>query len=414
MQRAALTLALGGALALGSMHACVESSTTRHTGSSQSGAGPSGVGPSSSSTGGGSFDKSEMLNNLGAQIAGTCASFATAADALAAATQSYATSLSTADRDAARQAWRDAMDVWQRVEIMQVGPAGVKSAVLGGEDIRDEIYSWPLVNRCRVDQELVDGTYSDASAFATKLINVRGLDALEYLLFNDAATNACTAQSSINTSGSWNALTDLAQRRADYAHTAAVLVAQQAAALDERWRATGGNFIAELQAPSGTYADEQQVLNALSDAMFYLDTRTKDVKLAIPSGLSDCAADVCPEALESTFAGYSKQQIVGNLQGFQILFLGGAPAELDALGFQDLLVALGQNDLADRMRLDIEGALAVAEAIEEADLTAALATDPESVRDLYFAVKKITDVLKSDFVTVLDLNLPKTAEGDND
>ena len=30
--------------------------------------------------------------------------------------------LAIEDRDAARQAWRDAMDVWQRAELIQIGP----------------------------------------------------------------------------------------------------------------------------------------------------------------------------------------------------------------------------------------------------------------------------------------------------
>ena len=40
--------------------------------------------------------------------------------------------------------------------------------------------------------------------------------------------------------------------------------------------------------------------------------------------------------------------------------------------------------------------------------------DPASVRALYDAVKRVTDLLKTEFVGVLDLSRPMGAEGDND
>jgi uncharacterized protein len=47
-------------------------------------------------------------------------------------------------------------------------------------------------------------------------------------------------------------------------------------------------------------------------------------------------------------------------------------------------------------------------------LAAALDQDPASVEALYFALKDVADLLKSDFITTLDLELPQAVEGDND
>src|SRR5690606_29393153 len=111
------------------------------------------------------------------------------------------------------QAWREAMVLWQRAELTQLGPTGLMGSVLAGEDLRDEIYSWPLVNPCRIDQELVAKSYEDTDQLASALINLRGLDALEYLLFHDGPGNACAATVSINKDGSWDAIApELAQR----------------------------------------------------------------------------------------------------------------------------------------------------------------------------------------------------------
>jgi hypothetical protein len=134
----------------------------------------------------------------------------------------------------------------------------------------------------------------------------------------------------------------------------------------------------------------------------------------VPVGLTDCATAICPEALESTYAGFAKDEVRANIVGFARIFHGGAREDADALGFDDWLVAAGAPELAERMGDDIEAALAAVDAIEEDDLADALVADKASVESLYLATKAITDELKSQFVTVLDLELPQGAEGDND
>ncbi len=95
------------------------------------------------------------------------------------------------DLEAKRSAFVSAMDTWQRAEVMNVGPAGMAGRVAGGEDLRDQIYSWPLSNACAVDQELVAMSYESAETLRDQPVNRRGLDALEYLLFVEGFDNAC-------------------------------------------------------------------------------------------------------------------------------------------------------------------------------------------------------------------------------
>ena len=106
-------------------------------------------------------------------------------------------------REAAQQAWRDAMSIWQQAELMQVGPAGGMGMVTAGETLRDRICSLTMVNTCRVDQELVAENFGSPSFFDTALVNVMGLDALEYLLFHVTEDNTCPPQATINTSSQW-------------------------------------------------------------------------------------------------------------------------------------------------------------------------------------------------------------------
>lgn len=345
--------------------------------------------------------------------------FATKSEALEDAAAAWQAAPSDASkREAAQQAWTDAMLAWQTIEVYQVGPAGIMGSVAGGEDLRDQIYSWPLVNTCRVDQELVSMDYADEAEFESELINVRGLDAMEYLLFSDGDQNTCAPNSSINSSGDWAALDadTLNERRAQYTLTLARSVKAHADTLVSHWSADGSNFIAELTGAgdaSETYESQQEALNAITDAMFYVEKETKDMKLAVPVGKTDCDTDTCPEEAESQFARISAAQVLANLRAFQVAYLGNAPGEEDRPGFDDLLVDVGAADVDMQMQSLIADAITRAEALD-ASLVKSLEVDPQKVNDLYDACKALGDLLKTQFISVLDLELPQRAEGDND
>ena len=81
-------------------------------------------------------------------------------------------------------------------------------------------------------------------------------------------------------------------------------------------------------------------INAVSDAMFYLEADVKDHKLGQPAGLSNCTTTTCPEALESHWAHRSKEHVRSNLVGFRKLFVGCGEGDA-GLGFEDYLIAVG-------------------------------------------------------------------------
>ncbi len=348
--------------------------------------------------------------------------FAARAAALEAASAQWAGSGSEAERAAAQAAWRAANEVWQRAELHSLGPAGMNLSVAGGLDLRDEIYAWPLVNRCRVDQETVARVWETPGALAAEAVNARGLGALEYLLFRADAGNACAPLSTLNTDGSWAALGDaeVASRRAAYAREAARLVREAADALVAAWEPSQGGFVTQLSSAGTTsalFSSSQAGLNAVSDAMLYLEEAVKDMKLAAPGGLStDCVAMTCPELLEAPVAHASKESVRANLRGFEALFLG-APAGTEAYGFDDLLVEVGAGALAATMRAALAAALAAVDAVpgtfDEA-LAPGNAAGQAAFVAAYDAVKALTDAQKTQFLTVLDLELPNRLDADND
>ncbi len=360
--------------------------------------------------------RAALLESTGACVLRTAREFQTAATALETAATAHAATPDASTRDAARAAYHQAMDAWQVAEVMQVGPAAPRG-LPGGAEIRDNVYSWPLVSRCAIEEQLVSRSY-EAAGFENSLVSRRGLFALEYLLFFEGEDTACPSTSAIVSQGTWAALSadERAARKRAYAAVVAADIHRRAEALVNAWAADQGNFAQTLAtAGSGNpvYPTTQAALNSVSDAMFYLERDVKDLKLARPLALRDCATATCPEHLESQFAARSKANIRANLVGYRRL-TEGCGEGFSGTGFDDLLEASGADALAAKLRERNAAAAAGIEAVPGDDLAQTLAQDKPAVRALYEVVKNVTDVLKTELVTVLDLELPQSVEGDND
>ncbi|MEC7947806.1 MAG: imelysin family protein [Myxococcota bacterium] len=344
------------------------------------------------------------------------AAFESDVDALAAAVADWQSTLAAggdgeSELVAAQESWVAAMVTWQQLELMQIGPAGSSLSAVGGQDLRDEIYSWPTTNPCRVDQETVAGGYTAPDFFEVSLVNAYGLDALETLLFSGPG-NACPNQVDINSSGSWAALGDAGVATARAAYAAALVdgVADTAAQLAGAWDPDGGDFAGKLAMVNveTPYASEQEALNAVFNGLFYLETATKDRKLAVPIGLRDCAAATCPDDVELWASGTSLAAIEGNLIGFQALFTGA-----EGGGFEERLEAAGHADLAVEINDKTDAALARVRSMD-GSLVEILASSPAEAEALHADVKAVADLLKGDLATVMMLEIPSEAAGDND
>jgi predicted lipoprotein len=360
--------------------------------------------------------RKEVLSASGACVLTNAKAFQAAAVELESSTAALAASPEIGKRDTARAAFHRAMDAWQVLEAMQIGPALPRSQP-GGAELRDNIYSWPLVNRCAIEEQIVSRGY-ESTGFPTTLVTRRGLYALEYLLFYEGGDTACPTSSPIVSGGTWAALPaeDLQARKRAYAAAAAKAVHERADQLVDAWEAGKGDFVKTLETAgpgNAVYPSAQMALNSVSDALFYLDLEMKDMKLAPPLGLRECAADTCPELLESAFAGRSKANLRFNLVGIRRM-AEGCGEGFSGKAFDDLLESVGSGPLAASLRERLAAAEASLVAVDEPDLAQALVQDKASVRAVYDALKGVTDLLKTEVVSVLDLELPQTLEGDND
>jgi len=316
----------------------------------------------------------------------------------------------------AKESWRNAMNTWQQAEMMQLSPL-----LIGDGALRNNIYSWPTRNTCGVD---LDVTYFKAGSvngqpynIATRTASRKSLLALEYLLFNDNLDHTCTGSTKPD---SWNNQTEQYRKiaRCEYAGEVAKDIETNSQTLLTAWLGNNADVVGyanELKAAGeagSTFETEHHAVNKLSDALFYMDIFTKSAKLAEPLGieLNKCGSQACPDVVESKYSHHSLENIINNIQAFKKFIQG--PSN-DGIGFRDYLIDVGDKTTADSLDENIERVLSATEAYQSS-LAETLMTSPEQVEQTHSEVKNITDKLKSDFITSLALELPKTAAGDND
>lgn len=339
------------------------------------------------------------------------------------------TSSEASQRAAAQTQWREMMNTWQQAEIFIVGPAAEN-----GNARRNAVYSFASnfpPNSCSVDQSVV---LAQAANFdiSARSFNSRGLDALEYLLFNDNLDHTCPVQI-VETQG-WNALSDSVrkQQRCVYAQSVVADISASGQDLVDRWALTSGNYRTRFVNPSNV----EDSLSALSDALFYIEEETKDSKLGLPTGIqASCSRISCPEATESPFSETSLANIRENLIGFRAALMGG-----EGLGFDDIIIRSGFPNVVKNFNANIDASLQLIASNQDSLLQQSqailasgdraqcnnsaanpdnnIATDSASqaipICSLHGLVKRITDSLRIDFVTIVDIDLPDRSQSDND
>jgi predicted lipoprotein len=361
------------------------------------------------------FSKRALLGSIAQCGALHACEFDALAAELADKAAAYADDPGAQTLEAVQGAWYRALKHWQIEELFRFGP-GAPAMEPAGQGLDDQIYAFPLISRCTTDEMIVDQAYENGGV-ARVLPNGRGLAALEYLLFYSGGDNACASFHRINAQGLWAALSpdELQRRRQLLTRAIADDVRAQAATLFEAWDPQRGDFGHQLANPgSGSaYANEQAALNAVNSGLFYVDIVVKDAKVGRPAGLINCSqGDDCAALAESPYARVGKDFTAANLQGLRLL-LSGCAADNAGLGFDDWLRAVEMGGLADDLLAALDDAQRQVENFD-GRFEDAFAADPGRIAPLYAALKTITDLLKTQFISVLDLELPMTAEGDND
>ena len=356
------------------------------------------------------FSKAGLLRSLADCAIGRYRAFASATQDLAAKTRAYAQTLDPASRAAARDAFLATLYGWQELELFRFGPAG-STGEPGGKDLRNQIYFFPFVNHCLIDTTLLGRGYE-----ATPLtlgVSAKGLGALDYLLFYEGEAGSCTTPLA-----GWDALDEgeRARRRASYASVVAADLTTQAAALLAAWEPGQGDYYTQFTragAGSVLFARDQDAFNIVDNALYYFDRELKDEKVGLPLGINpNCMAETCPAAVESRFSFASNDNVIANIVGFRLIAEGCGPG-YTGLGFDDWLRDAQHADLADRLRGAANAAEQAARGLP-VPLELLLTQNRPQVQGLYDALKGVSDLLKAELPSALNLEPPMSVAGDND
>jgi predicted lipoprotein len=376
------------------------------------------------------FDLAGMLVDIADKVMiPNYTTLSTATLALSASTgiDTYCSSIGTSGEAAAQSAvkivWQDAVNSMQKTESHAVGP------IANNDDtLRNRIHSYANVNlgACSIDRAVVAHTDADFD-LSVRSSNQRGLGAIEYLLFNTTLTTSCAPQ--ITETSSWDALTttDQKSQRCTYASKVATDVAAAASSVLTSWQASGNDYRATFVSEGNAGAS----LQALTDVIIvHMDKEAKDRKVGIPTGVKEeCSSFSCASLVEFPYTETSSSAIKNNLQGFRSLFTAGDGKGLDDLiterGYPDVTASLLEKTDAALANIDLatvsifDQATAINDASTETQCTNSYVS-PDTQSTNYSAcaltglMKRITDVLKIEFVTILEVNLPGSVQSDND
>ena len=372
------------------------------------------------------FTQTSMINNIGENVIGpnyvalaeAATNFASASGALAGYCDAIGGGGEAAALSEAKSGWQDLMSKVQAVEMHPIGPAAENEGFLRH---RINSYASGPLSPCGIDQSAasVDDPNFDITS---RSLNQRGVGAIEYLLYEETLLHRCSAGNPIVEG--WNDLgeTDRKRDRCLAAQLIAEDLAGAAALTRDRW----SEYLSEFSSESNVGASTQ----LMTDAFFVLDKLVKDQKLGLPLGINPtCRLITCPDSIESEYSLNSLVNVRDNLVSFRNLFSGAA-----GQGFDDFIRAEGFPEVSERMLRNADNAISIANSLtgslaeessritssaEETACSNAFASPDSASSDygacrLAGAVKRVTDDLKIDFVTITGTNIPEGAQSDND
>ncbi len=330
---------------------------------------------------------------------------------------------------AAEERWTRTMLLFHQMDAAPVGPASDNGGTLG-----QQIYGWPDFNACGIDLEMVKYA-TTGKAPGSLIYTLKGLGALEYLLFEKSLSTQCNRSNPRNQPAVEWTTKDPRRKwldRATFATVVAADLVEQARKLEAAWDPQGANF-AKVLIDGSRYRSLREATNALSDSLFAIED-IKDRRLGRPLGLhKDCTNPErkCVDKVEHPWSGLALKAIVARLGGLLAVVRGGRRANAPGFGLDDLLTDSGHAQVgADFARqvqeaydrahaVDGLGALAdQITAMKKEDLdrcrNSADAQAPVPVCALFQDIRNLNVFVKTEFLSVLSLRAPPKFQGDND
>ena len=280
------------------------------------------------------YDRAAMLESLSDVVAVPAyRAFEAEAEILAGATGALCEAPSEETLGAARDAWRGARTAFKRTEAFGFGPA-MERRIDGAVDF------WPT-RVTNIELAIRDAGPFDAAWFESAGTSVKGLPALEYLLFDPARTDA-------------ELLARLGEdpRRCAYVAGLGGHVAAQASLLVEAWQPGYRDMLVTDDPHASVSLMVNHQIAVLEDV--------KLNRLSKPLGLDGAGPD--PEAVESPYAGHDVAGMLATLRGVRDAWTGDRGG-VEGIGLDDY-VASRDPELAADVTRRLDDVVGLTEAID--------------------------------------------------
>lgn len=375
----------------------------------------------------GAFTEQKMLINIGTNvILRSVENLSAQVPVLKNSLRQYCEALSsgstaTREEDQVKADWERTMLSFHEVATAPIGPL-----LDDGRAINDYVYSWPYLNTCAIDKNVLENANSPIT-LGNQIFNTRGLYAIEYLLFENSLNTTCNLRANPALKD-WNERADL-QKKLDRCQWASELVKDvevKTTALKSKWAVEQGNFTRTM-INNSRYPSSKEAINALTDSLAAIET-LKDHKLGKPLGRhKECTTDTCAKNVEHLYSGLSLASAEAQLKAFRAVFTGSYSNQ-PAFGFDDLLARSGRDDVAQKMIVAIDKALASVraaqnngslfdqiEAVDPVLCKASTMSDRKAeICAVHADVRDVAFLLKTEVLAALALRAPPSHQGDND
>ncbi|MBX3026212.1 imelysin family protein [bacterium] len=309
-----------------------------------------------------------MLRDLGVTvIVPTYEALTQAADAQVEALRTLEAQPDATGLVAAQNAWRRARAAWKRSEVFAFGPA---AALRSAAKI-----DWSPIRGDRIESAIAGSATFDAAAIEDLGANVKGLLALEYLLFDPTGGDAAVL----------SRLRASPARRA-YARALGENLRHQSALLRDAWSPAAGNFAAELAAAgqgSQSYPTVKSAVDALVNQLIFVSDDVAQRQLQAPLGANGTPR---PDLIVAARSRSGLADVLDDVTGIQNAYFGSYDGSSGA-SLHGIIESLSpRTDTAIRLSLRrvFDAAADLAVPLEEAivDERAAVARAQQRAADL--------------------------------
>ena len=332
-----------------------------------------------------SFDQSAMLKQLiDNVILPSYQDVSKQAQSLDASLQALCSSVNESNLLAAQEAWKNTQGALKGIEGFSFGPykkSGLDAKMDFWPTRPDDIES-TINNNPELTQE----------AAANLGAPVKGLPALEYLLFNPAGDNA-TIVSALSNS-----------KRCTYLKALGQDLNANATLLYNAWAPDQGSYglsLAMAGQGSQDYPSLNTAINDIINNMSSMIEQAKDTKLGKPLGYKDGGVPQ-PNSVESPYSRYSLQDLIRNFEGLQDFYLGSYNGN-SGLSLHAFVQSKSVN-LASEMEIAIAKAITALKAIPE-PLSQSVVDQAALVDAAYIEIRNVQDLLRGPISSLLGVTV---------